>query len=102
MFAVKATDNGTPPETIGGVIAYRYVDGYHVFTSDDIQGFYVATKNPDLAVSQIVAGVSAILSHNLGGEWKVGIARSMREKSRHSKTELKSQMVFACQDKQAA
>jgi hypothetical protein len=32
---------------------YRFVDGYHVFTSEDVRGLYVASKDPEQAFDSV-------------------------------------------------
>ena len=34
-------------------VTYRFIDGYHVFTSEDVKGIYVASKEARIAFDNV-------------------------------------------------
>ncbi len=47
-------------------VAYKNVDGLHVFTSPDVTGFYVASMNPREAFEEVGEGLALLLHLNEG------------------------------------
>jgi hypothetical protein len=45
-------------------VAYRFIEGYHVYTSDDVYGLYIA--NPDAAYSAIAPSLAKLIKLNEG------------------------------------
>lgn len=58
-----ATENATKNRSAATNISYRSVNGYHVFTSDDVRGLYVASKDAQKALES----VGAILKESIDG-----------------------------------
>lgn len=95
---VCASDVGKiPPESFYAPITYSSVDGYHVFTSERIQGLFIASKDPQKALRQLVPTIEALLAHNLkNGTWKATILHDLKEIEflhKSTKPELKSTIV---------
>lgn len=44
-------------------VKYRYVDGYHVFTSEDVRGLHVASKDAKKAFDSVSEVLQELLSH---------------------------------------
>lgn len=57
-------------------VGYRFVDGYHVFTSQDVRGLYVASRDPRKAYDS-VAEVLQVLVSKQSGEALVEIVPTM-------------------------
>lgn len=47
-------------------VSYRNVDGVHVFTSEDVRGFYVASKDLQEAYECVPEGLKVIYKENRG------------------------------------
>lgn len=60
-------------------VHYRVVDGWHVFTSDDVYGLYVASKNPIEAVEDVIPSVKLLIKMNEGVECEIKTTKSFRE-----------------------
>ncbi len=45
-------------------VEYRNLDGYHVFTSDDVYGLYVANKDARQAFDGVALALSELLKRN--------------------------------------
>jgi hypothetical protein len=54
-------------EATAGTIhaTYRFVNGYHVFTSDDVRGLYVARKDARQAFDDVCPVLQALVTHKL-------------------------------------
>lgn len=52
------------PTTV--TVNYRNVDGYHIFTSDQVFGLYVATKHAERAVAALQPSLELLLAKNYG------------------------------------
>lgn len=61
---VNVSDNGNPPETWVVQIHYEFRNGYHVFTSQDISGLLIASKDAKKAFNQILPSVESLIKHN--------------------------------------
>jgi len=48
----------------GVLVRYRNVDGYYVFTSDDVDGVYIASKDVSKAVRQIEPSIKKAIELN--------------------------------------
>ena len=49
-------------------VKYKYVDGWHVFASDDVEGLYVASKDAKLAFDDVGPSITLLLKLNEGIE----------------------------------
>jgi hypothetical protein len=45
-------------------IEYREIEGYHIFTSPDVYGLYIATKDPARAQALIAPSAAELLARN--------------------------------------
>ena len=70
-------------ETATVSVKYEFRDGYHIFTSDDVYGLYVASKDPDKAFSHVAASIEKLIKLNDGIDMQVVPTRSYREFVKH-------------------
>ncbi len=49
-------------------VRYKYVDGWHVFSSDDVAGLYVASTDAEKAFNDIGPSIELLLKLNEGIE----------------------------------
>src|SRR5260370_120274 len=56
----------TEPEYVAISVRYRFVDGYHVFTSQDVRGLYVASKDPRKAYDDVADVLHELVSRQSG------------------------------------
>ncbi len=47
-------------------VEYRFIDGYHVFTSRDVYGLYVASRDPRKAYDAVAPAIKQLLNVNEG------------------------------------
>ena len=47
-------------------VTYRFIDGHHVYTSDDVYGLYVAHKDPQKAYEAIAPSLEKLIKLNEG------------------------------------
>ena len=47
-------------------VTYRFIDGYHVYTSDDVYGLYVAHQDPQKAYEAIAPSLEKLIKLNEG------------------------------------
>ena len=47
-------------------VTYRFIDGYHVYTSDDVYGLYVAHQDPQKAYEAIAPSLEKLIKPNEG------------------------------------
>ncbi len=67
---VKLSDGGNPPEVWVAKISYEFREGHHMFTSDDIAGFFVASKDGKQVINQILPSIETLIKHNYGKDCK--------------------------------
>ena len=60
----QGNDSGVSAEPIIIDVQYRHVDGYHVFTSDDVYGLYVASKDARKAFDGVAPALATLLGRN--------------------------------------
>lgn len=60
-------------------VRYRYVDGYHVFTSSDVSGLYVASRNSEKAFKQVAPSLEKLMKLNDDIDCTVEYAQSYSE-----------------------
>jgi hypothetical protein len=51
-------------------VAYRFKHGYHVFTSPDVNGLYVASQNAQRAFNAVAPSLHTLLAHKLSETYK--------------------------------
>lgn len=49
-------------------VTYKHVDGWHVFTSPDLPGLYIASNDPEKAFRDVSKGIEALLKADEGIE----------------------------------
>ena len=60
-------------------VGYRFIDGYHVFTSDEVDGLYVASKDPRRAYDDVRHAIKMLVLANDGVRINVDPMLNMRE-----------------------
>lgn len=60
-------------------VHYEHIEGYHVFTSPDVEGLYVASKNAEPAFNQVPVAIKDLILANTGLRCEVEVAVSFRE-----------------------
>lgn len=60
-------------------VHHRCVDGWHVFTSADVHGLYVASKDPLKAVEDVIPSVRLLIEMNEGIKCEIRPTTSFRE-----------------------
>lgn len=60
-------------------VQYQFIDGYHVFTSEDVYGLYVASRNPEKAFGNIQASIEQLIKLNHGINIEVAPAQTIPE-----------------------
>jgi hypothetical protein len=56
----------TDPEYVAISVRYRFVDGYHIFTSPDVRGLYVASRDPRNAYDSVAEVLQELASRQSG------------------------------------
>ena len=46
------------------IVKYRFIDGYHIFTSEDVYGLYVASKDPEKAFNNVQGSIEKLIKLN--------------------------------------
>ena len=60
-------------------VQYRNVEGYHVFTSDDVGGLYIASKDPRKAFDDLKPAIELLVRKNEGFDCVVEHAMTYRD-----------------------
>ncbi len=60
-------------------VNYRNIDGYHVFTSEDVYGLYVASQEPEKAFNDVGPAIEKLIRLNENVDCQVEPADSFRE-----------------------
>jgi hypothetical protein len=47
-------------------VNYRFIDGHHVYTSDDVYGLYVADRDADRAYARVAPSLERLIRLNEG------------------------------------
>lgn len=55
-------------------LKYAFREGYHIFTSPDLSGFYVASKDAEKAISEIPEAIKLLMKLNQGVEYNPCLA----------------------------
>lgn len=67
----------TAPTTVR--VDYKFREGYHIFTSRDVDGVFVASKNAEKAVQDLSVIIANMLRLNFGIRCNVEPAREFGE-----------------------
>ena len=73
----EITHNGNPPFMRIAKIKHELIDGAHVFTCDDVQGFITMSNNKSVAIEQIIPVMERLIQSNMGFECQVSLGKSM-------------------------
>lgn len=60
-------------------IEYKNVDGVHVFTSEDLPGLYIASKDDEAAYRDVAEGIKLLVRLDYGMECEVSPAMTPEE-----------------------
>lgn len=60
-------------------VQYRYIDGCHIFTSEDVYGLYVASKSPEKAYRDVQPSIEKLMRLNHGLDIEVTPAQTYSE-----------------------
>lgn len=60
-------------------VQYRFVDGHHMFTSDDIDGLLVVSKDAETAYRDVAPSIKLLLKMNEGIDCEVEPAMSFHD-----------------------
>jgi hypothetical protein len=66
-------------------VNYRFIDGYHVYTSDDVYGLYVAHRDPCAAFQAVAPSLEKLIQLNEGISCSVEPALTFSELLRSSR-----------------
>lgn len=61
------------------LVQYRYVEGLHVFTSTDVEGLYIADRDPHAAFERVAPAIRFLVKENEKVECGVEPAANFRE-----------------------
>lgn len=67
------------PQTTVIRVTYRFIDGLHVYTSDDVYGLYVANRDPQRAYAAVAPSLQKLISLNEGMNCQVEPAMTWSE-----------------------
>ena len=77
-------------------VEYRYVDGYHIFTSEDVYGLYVASRDAGRAFEDVAPALQELIRLNEGITCRVEKTLTFSEfvdTIRHGAEQLPPKMV---------
>jgi hypothetical protein len=60
-------------------VRYKFLDGYHVFTSRDVRGLYVASRDPEKAFNSVGPILSELLQYRMSAPVVVEPAVDLEE-----------------------
>lgn len=60
-------------------VKYEFKNGYHIYTSDDVCGLYVASKDPERAFNHVAASIEKLIKLNDGLDSQVAPTRAYHE-----------------------
>ena len=68
-------------ETAYGTIRakYRFIDGYHVFTSEDVRGLYVASRDAKVAFEEVATVLEDLITRKIKGACEVRATLSFQD-----------------------
>jgi len=66
-------------------VSYRFIDGYHVYTSEDVYGLYVANRDPRAAFQAVAPSLEKLMRLNEGISCRVEPALTFSELVRSSR-----------------
>lgn len=67
------------PKTTAIRVTYRFIDGVHVYTSDDVYGLYVADRDPQRAYEKVAPSLARLIKLNEGLTCKIEPALTYSE-----------------------
>ncbi len=66
-------------------VGYRFIDGYHVYTSEDVYGLYVANRDPRVAYQAVAPSLEKLILLNEGISCRVEPALTFSEPVRSAR-----------------
>lgn len=76
-------------------VSYKHVEGWHIFTSDEIRGLYVASSDAELAYNDVALSIEKLLKLDEGMVCKVEPELTFAEfvnAVRHSREQKKEEV----------
>jgi len=70
---------GKSVETATVTVNYRFIEGQHVFTSEDVYGLYIAFSDPSKAYGALVGSIEKLIELNEGVRCTVRPTMPLRE-----------------------
>ncbi len=61
---IGLASNGHPPVTWVARVSHEFDHGRHIFTSDDIDGLFIAEEDPRTAFDQLVPTIKILIKKN--------------------------------------
>ena len=52
-------------------VTYRFIDGYHIYTSEDVYGLYVANRDAEAAYNAVGPSLEKLIKLNEGFSYRV-------------------------------
>jgi hypothetical protein len=68
-----------PTEYVSIKVGYRFVEGYHIFTSPDVRGLHVASRDPRKAYDSVAEVLQELISRKNGPVVKIAPALTFEE-----------------------
>jgi hypothetical protein len=65
-------------------VGYKYLDGWHIFSSKDVRGLYVASKSAEKAYADVGPSIETLLRLSTGQRMKVEPLLAFEEFMRHA------------------
>ena len=92
-LGVILCDDGNPPKVWVARIKHEFVDGCHIFTSDDVSGLLIASRDAMKAVRQLEPTIRALiqLNHKMNCTVEVGQEFKEFEKTHNLHSPIKVQ-----------
>jgi hypothetical protein len=72
-------DSQAMPQTTAIRVTYRFIDGLHVYTSEDVYGLYVANQDPQRAYDAVAPSLQKLICLNEGMNCRVEPALTYSE-----------------------
>jgi hypothetical protein len=76
-------------------VQYRHRDGYHIFTSDQVFGLYVATKDAEHAIKLLQPSLETLLDKNYSIKCKLEMAADFCEFVAHHQNSRRDDRMLA-------
>lgn len=79
-----ASNNDVKPSAFTVSINYQYQGGYHIFSSADVKGMLVASRDPAAAIADLCPVIEWLIEKNLGLKTKAAVTAPIQNLHRKS------------------